>query len=185
MPRHTLQRLFLKSFTKLPAGLVSEPFELFLVTLALSDSLTLLFHYFLGSAQPSLPYYHGVVGLLLWSGLVAAASVIMIWALVKLDNHNLLEVRKLEITGLWLYAVVFGYYVYGNLSVGLSSSQPLVFTILPATVISMLVLACAVRAISLASPITALTVTRVNRVRLIQDQLKATLSEDSSKKLGE
>jgi hypothetical protein len=177
MARPILQQLFLNSFAKIPAGFVAEPFEIFLVILALSDSLTLLLHYFQNTDQAFLPYYHGAAGLFIWAGVLAAASVILLWALGTMESHNLLAVRKLEITGLWLYAVAFSYYVYGNISVGLSAPQPLVFTILPATVISILVCACVVRAISLASPITALSVTRVNRVKQIQAQLEQTLHE--------
>ena len=181
MARPTLQQFFLKSFAKIPAGYVAEPFEIFLVILAMSDSLTLLLHYFQGTDQTLLPYYHGALGLFIWAGVLATASVILIWALSTLENHNLLAVRKLEITGLWLYAAAFSYYVYGNISVGLeNAAQPIVFPILSAIVISVLVCACVVRAISLASPITALSVTRVNRVKQIQGQLKETLNEAST-----
>lgn len=187
MGRPTLQRLFLKSFVRLPAGFIAEPFEAFLVILALSDSVTLLLHHFFGTDQVFLPYYHGAVGLFIWAGVLAAASVLLLWALSTMQNHNLLAVRKLEIIGMWLYAAAFSYYVYSNISVGIDTSgQPVVFTVLPAIVISVLVLACVARAISLASPITALSVTRVNRVKVIQAQLRVELQEEnSSKKLGD
>lgn len=185
MPR--LQKLFLKSFVRIPAGLVSEPFEAFLVVLALSDCLTLLLHYFLNSDTAAfLPYFDGAVGLLIWTGIVVSASVTLVYALSTMQNHNLLAVRKLEIVGMWLYATAFGWYVYSNISVGVQLPQPIIFTVLPAVVISFLVLACVVRAISLASPITALSVTRVNRVKQIQSQLRVELQkENSSKKPGE
>jgi hypothetical protein len=175
-----LQRLFLKVFTKLPAGLTAEPFEILLITIGSLDAVRLLLQHFQHLDESTfLPYYHGVIGLFIWTGVMLAASVVLIWALATLDNHNLLEVRKFEITGLWLYAVAFGWYGYTNLSVGLSAGGPVVYPILSEVIIIVIVLACVVRAITLASPITALSVSRVNRVRQIQGQLKSTLDETS------
>lgn len=173
------QKAFFKSFIKIPSAFIAEPFEIFLVALGLLDAVTLLLHRIMGSDKLFIAYYHGPVGLYIWSGVVISASVFLIWALSTMESKNLLAVRKLEITGLSMYAAAFAFYSYSNLSVGLNSGLPIIYPIINEIILTALVGSCLVRALSLASPITALSVTRVNRVKQIKAQLKEALKEDS------
>jgi hypothetical protein len=171
------QRLFFKSFLLTPSGFVAEPFEVFLVVFGLLSSAALILQHIQHLDQLSLPYYHGAVGLFIWSGLLLFASVILIWSLATMAQHNLLAIRKLEITGLWLYAALFSYYCYATLAVGLSLPEPAIYPILSSIAVMVLILACVIRAISLASSITTLAIARVSRVKQIKEQLRDALKE--------
>lgn len=173
-----LQKLFFKAFVKTPAGLIAEPFEIFLVVFGLLASISLLLQHFQHLDTLSLPYYHGVVGEFIFAISLAVASAVLIWAQTVMEQRNLLAIRRWEIFGLWLYAVIFGYYAYETLAVGLSLPEAAVYPILSDGAIIVLVLACVIRAVSLSSPITALSVSRINRVKQIKAQLKQTLAED-------
>jgi len=132
----------------------------------------------MGTDQLFISYYYGPIGLYIWASGMIVASICLTWSLVTMESRNLLAVRKLEIAGLLLYALAFGYYSYSNLSVGLASPLPVIYPIITEAILIVLVLACVTRALSLASPVTALAVARVNRVKQIKEQLRETLNED-------
>lgn len=171
-------RLFFKTFVKTPAGFIAEPFEIFLVVLGLLDSVSLIFHARQNAGSVLTPYYYGQVGLYAWAFSTLVASVALVWSLATMENKNLLAVRKLEIAGLAWYALAFGYYGYAEVAVGLSLNLGLFDVIVTEAILAFLVGACAIRAIALASPITTLSITRVNRVKQIQEQLREALKED-------
>jgi hypothetical protein len=98
-----------------------------------------------------------------------------------MEGKNLMEIRKLEITGMLMYAAAFGWYGYANLSYGIGAPhQPIVFPILSEGIVITLVVACLVRALALSSQITALAVTRVHRVKQIKERIREELSDKDS-----
>jgi hypothetical protein len=173
-----LQKLLFKAFVKTPSGIISEPFEIFLVVFGMLAAVGLLLQHFQHIDVLSLPYYHGVLGEFIFAGVLLGASVLLIWALVIMHQDNLLSVRKMEILGLWLYTAAFGYYAYATVSVGLSLPGNPVYTVFNEILIDTLTVLPAVRAVALASPITAMTVERIHRIKLIKDQLRQTIAED-------
>ena len=94
-------------------------------------------------------------------------------ALARMNIQNAFQVRRLEITGLLIYAVAFGFYAYTTLARGLNTPGiPDVYPILSEVILVSAVLACLLRALSLISPITALAVSRAQRIKMIKAELK-------------
>jgi len=171
------RRLFFHGFIKTPSSLIAEPFEVFLVVLALLDAVSLLIRHEHGTDRPLLAYYHGAAGLYIWASSMLVASCSLLWSLFRMHNYNLMKTRRLEIFGMWIYAFAFGWYGYSNFSVGTTAARtPVLYPVISEVIISVLVIACVVRAVSLASPITALSVARVQRVKQIKKELQRLLA---------
>jgi hypothetical protein len=173
------QRVFLRGFLHAPSAFIAEPFEIFLVVLGLLDAVALLLHYAQGTLPPGLlDVYKGRWGLILWATWLGVASVMLVYSLATMEQKNLLSIRKLEIVGMWMYAVAFAWYGYANVTVGLSlARRPAVYTALTEAIVVVLAMACIIRALALSSQVTALSVTRVHRVRQIKDVVRELLND--------
>jgi hypothetical protein len=160
-------------FRRIPAIVLAEPFEIFLVILAVLDVLSLVLHEIQRSDQAFIGYFYGPLGLWIWVVFLMTGNSLIVAGLSYAANHSSLQVRRLEMSGLLVYAVGFGFYGYTNLAVGLGRpGVPAVYPILSEFIVLSIVVTCGIRALTLSNPITALSVTRTQRIKLIKEELK-------------
>lgn len=167
------QRLNASLFRWIPTAVLAEPFEIFLVILATIDVVTLSFHEIQHSDQLFINYFYGPAGLWAWASFMMLGNILMVAALARMNIQNAFNIRRMEVAGLLIYSAAFGFYAYMNLARGLNTPGiPDVYPILSEVVLVSAVLACLLRALSLISPITALAVSRAQRIKMIKAELK-------------
>lgn len=165
-------------FRKLPSALLAEPFEFFLAVLATVIATNLLTQEVQFGHIAVEPYFHGSLGLFLWASFLSIGNVLTLVGVSKIGKVSLLGMRVMEITGLSIYALSFSYYLYAYFSVTIApqpgSVRGVVYQVYGIVEIVSLILASLIRIVVLSSPLTALSVTRVERIKLIKEQLSST-----------
>lgn len=159
-------------FKHLPVVLLAEPFEILIVLIATVDVVNLAIHELMGSDQLFIGYYYGRSGLWAWIGFIMLGNLLIVTGLALSANHDALTVRKAEMSGLIIYGIGFAFYGYTNLAIGLGRGGPVVFPLLNEGIVIGFVTACVVRIVTLATPFTALSVTRTERIKLIKAELR-------------
>ena len=169
-----LGRIRRRLFLALPIPFIAEPFEVFVVTLATVDVIVLGLHELQGTDQLFIDYYYDPLGLWLWVVFVMVGNALILFGLAVAADHDSLTVRRSEVAGLLIYSVGFGFYGYTNLAIGLSRpGLPDIYPILGEVIVLSLVAGCLVRALVLSLPLSALAVTRSQRIKLIKESLRS------------